>query len=140
MGNVVQVQQRPLQLFLIGDSAYPLLSWLIKPFPFSSSLSSEQKLFNHKISRARVVVVIAYGRLKAQWRRLTIFPTSLHNVCEVHKDNFDDEWLHKLITEMAQPNCGSTTSSTKVTGGEEVREISFDYISCIYSMSKGYMY
>ena len=141
VGNTVQVQQHPLRPFIFGDSAYPLLPWLMKPFSFSSSLSLEQKLFNYRISRARVVVEIAFGRLKGRWRRLSkqidmdidnvphIISACcvLHNVCEVHKENFNDEWLQEVDTEMAQPDCGSTTSSTIVTGGEEVREILIDY-------------
>ena len=57
-------------LFLLGDSAYPLLTWLMKPFPHNSHLSGQQKSYNYRISRARVVAEIAYGRLKGRWRRL----------------------------------------------------------------------
>ena len=70
-GNIAQVQWRSLRPFLIGDSAYPLLLWLVKPFLFSSVLTSQQKLFNYRLSRARVVVEIAFGRLKARWHRLS---------------------------------------------------------------------
>ena len=68
-GEEVQVQGQALKTYLIGDSAYPVLPWLIKPFSFSS-LNSQQKKFNYRISRARIVVEIAFGRLKAFWRRL----------------------------------------------------------------------
>ena len=139
VGNSAQVQGRPLRPFIIGGSAYPLLLWLIKPFSFSSSLSSDQKLFNYRISRARVVVEIAFGRLKAQWRRLSkqinmnidsaphIIAACcvLHNVCQVHKDSFNDEWLQELDT-CAQPSCVSNATAS-VTGGKEVREILMDY-------------
>lgn len=55
-------------LFLLGD---PLRPWLMKPFPHSGALSSHQKLYNYRICRGRVVVEIAFGRLKARWRRLS---------------------------------------------------------------------
>ena len=84
---------------------YPLLSWLIKPFLFSPLLSSQQKLCNYRISRARVVVVIVFCRLKACWHRLTkqiginidkvpnviAACCELHNICEVHQDSFNDD-------------------------------------------------
>ena len=57
-------------LFLIGDSAYPLNTWLMKPFPHNGVLTTEQKTFNYRLCRARIVVENAYGRLKARWRRL----------------------------------------------------------------------
>ena len=55
---------------LIADSAYPLLPWLLKPFASNTSLTSEQKNFNYRLSHARIVSENAYGRLKARWCRL----------------------------------------------------------------------
>ena len=43
-------------LYLIVDSAYPLQSWLMKPFTHGSSLTSEQKTYNYHVSRACIVV------------------------------------------------------------------------------------
>ena len=51
---------------IIGDSAYPIQTWLMKPFAESSSLTPEQKRFNYRLSRARIVVENAFGRLKAR--------------------------------------------------------------------------
>ena len=142
IGNHAQIQGHPIRPFLVGDSAYPLLPWLIKPFSFSSSLTSEQKLFNYRISKGRVVVENAFGRLKARWRRLSkqidmhidnaphIIAACcvLHNVCEVHKDNFDEDWLQELDTSThVQPSCVSSNSSTNTSGGNEVREVLVDY-------------
>ena len=57
-------------LFIIGDSAYLLETWLMKPFSQSAADTPQQRTYNYRISRARIVVENAYGRLKARWRRL----------------------------------------------------------------------
>lgn len=100
--NCVQVP-----LFLIADSAYPLQAWLMKPFPHSGVLTNRQKTFNYRLSRARIVVENAYGRLKGRWRRLlkrndmhvnhiphiVAAACILHNMCEIHNGRFNDAWL-----------------------------------------------
>ena len=98
---------RQIQPCLVGDSAYPMHTWLVKPFNFNSSLTAKQKHFNYRLSRARIVVENAFGRLKARWRRLMKrndmstehIPTAitaccnLHNICEIHGEYFNDSWL-----------------------------------------------
>ena len=97
-------------LFLIGDSAYPLNTWLMKPFPHNGVLTTEQKTFNYRLCRARIVVENAYGCLKARWRRLmkrndmhvrnipnvVAAACILHNMCEVHGDAINDAWLETI--------------------------------------------
>ena len=61
---------RNVPLVVLGDPAYPLLTWLMKAFPNNGQLSQQQKHFNYSLSRARVVVEHCYGRLKGRWRCL----------------------------------------------------------------------
>ncbi|KAI8516593.1 hypothetical protein Bbelb_051740 [Branchiostoma belcheri] len=91
---------------LLGDAAYPHLPWLMKPYPDNGHLSQEKTTFNYRLSRARMTVECAFGRLKGRWRCLSgelkidldRVPTVvtacciLHNVCEQHGENYFNHW------------------------------------------------
>ena len=50
---------------MIADAAYPLQ----KSYPEGQGKTQDQWRFNYKLSRARMCVEGAFGRLKTQWRR-----------------------------------------------------------------------
>ena len=93
-------------LLILGDAAYPLLSWLMTPYRDSGRLTAAQKRYNYRQSRARMVVENAFGRLKGRWRvllkrldnRLDAVPhiimtcATLHNICETFGDHFHEIW------------------------------------------------
>ncbi|KAJ8977827.1 hypothetical protein NQ317_011911 [Molorchus minor] len=54
---------------LVGDEAYPLKRYLLKPYP-RQNLTDEQRIFNYRLSRARRCVECAFGILVAKWRCL----------------------------------------------------------------------
>lgn len=78
----------------------------MKAYP-GNNLTEERKHFNYRLSRARMTIECAFGRLKGRWRcllkRLDNDITSvseivkscctLHNICEIHGDLFDEDWL-----------------------------------------------
>ena len=54
---------------ILGDSAFPLETFLMKPYT-NAVLTKEQRYFNYRLSRARMIVEGAYGQLKGRWRFL----------------------------------------------------------------------
>lgn len=54
---------------MLGDDAYPLKTYLMKPYS-KRHLSHEEKVFNYRLSRARRCVECAFGIMAAKWRLL----------------------------------------------------------------------
>ena len=58
---------RPL---IVGDSAYPLKTWLLRPVKDNGTLTREQKKFNKQLSKAKIVSEHAIGKTKGRWQVL----------------------------------------------------------------------
>ena len=100
----------PVQVFILGDPAYPLLPYLMKEYANGGSTVQEQ-YFCYRLCNARNVIECAFGRLKARFsalrRQMDInlddLPTViyacfiLHNYCEVHKETISDEQIRKIL-------------------------------------------
>ena len=94
-----------LEPLLLGDSAFPFKTWLMKPFT-NAVFTEEQKYFNYRLSRARMTTEGAYGKLKGRWRilnrtceswpdnvkTLTLACIVLHNLCIDHGDTALRQW------------------------------------------------
>eukprot|EP00118_Oscarella_pearsei_P022072 m.251670 g.251670 ORF g.251670 m.251670 type:complete len:303 (+) comp40338_c0_seq3:519-1427(+) len=134
--SAVMMEGSMIPVYLIGDSAYPLLSWLMKPFPRFGDLSDEKKNFNYRLSSARIVVENTFGRLKSRWRRLkkaldvnidnvphiVAACCVLNNICEVKGDGFEEEWRRgEEDDQQHQPQNQQLQGDTCTDGPENIR-------------------
>ena len=134
--RTITVNGVSIPLYLIGDSAYPLQTWLMKPFTHGTVLTLQQKTFIYRICRARIVVENSYGRLKARWRRLMkrndmnidniphviTAACILHNICEIHGESFNDAWLREIQPDSSFPQPSSTASDRNSKRPKQVRD------------------
>lgn len=90
--------------YILGDSAYPNLNWLITPFRDNGTLTEVKRRFNYLHSSNRVIVENAIGLLKNRFRRLNFLSNFtmeicskiimsccvLHNICIHEGDEFEN--------------------------------------------------
>ena len=134
-----QLDGTDVPLVILGDPAYPILPWLMKAYPEHPNMSQEQKLFNYRLSWARMVVENAFGRLKGRWRCLlkrndsqlhnviliTTACVVLHNICESFRDDCLEEWT---ITDDGTSSAPSSTGPPACSASSIVRDAIASYI------------
>ncbi|XP_054645638.1 uncharacterized protein si:ch211-121a2.4 isoform X1 [Dunckerocampus dactyliophorus] len=147
-----EINRIPVNLFLLGDPAYPLMDWLMKDYIRSPNITPEQESFNVYLSSARTTVEIAFGRLKSRWRVLlkrsdfhyTFTPhvvatcCALHNFCEREKETVTPAWLDEaaiLEHDLPQPGMRSY-HATDCAGGQNVRLALTEYLKLNFPLRR----
>ncbi|KAJ9141054.1 hypothetical protein P3X46_031635 [Hevea brasiliensis] len=107
--------------YILGDSCFPLLPWLLTPFirpNEEDSFGSAEREFNAAHSRAMGLVGNAFGRVKARWQLLArrwkedcveIFPfvivmgCLLHNFLIKYSEPLPEESVGRILREEELP-------------------------------------
>ena len=104
---------------LIGDSAFRMSRYMMKPFPYTPNQPNIERLYNYKLSKSRRVVENAFGQLKARFRKigkgLEVAPQNvnlviktcciLHNFLKDESEEIPSAWVADLSGDgPVQPN------------------------------------
>lgn len=65
--NPLPGRKRPMPYVLTGDDAFPLTTYLMKPYP-RTGLTNEQRVFNYRLSRMRRISENGFGIIANMWR------------------------------------------------------------------------
>lgn len=125
---------------LIGDEAYPLKSYLMRPYP-SGNLTIDKKKFNKRLLRARVTIECTFGILSNKWR---IFMKSietnikhakliikvacvLHNIVRERDGNHDKDFREFMNNFTSSSNNRTTLSRRNNRATLRAMQIRYEY-------------
>ena len=97
----------PPHHYIVGDSAYPASPWLLTPYKEVVAFTVQQEQYNKAVSSTRVIVELAFGKMKCRWRCLNglrvrdLYDADeycftccvLHNWCILQNDDIMEEWM-----------------------------------------------
>ena len=131
--------------YLVGDSAYSISPWLMKPYP-EATRDPGEITFNKELSSPRVAIECAFGRLKSRWRilqkrldsritfsvKISIACAVLHNFCI----NVGDEWEDDFYD--YDDDRGNEQNNDFMQDGEDIRELLKDSLCFFFFFQTGF--
>ncbi|KAK0154191.1 Protein ALP1-like [Merluccius polli] len=149
--HVRHIGGMPVNFFLLGDPAYPLMEWLMKGYPHTTGITPQEESFNFYLSSARTSVEIAFGRLKARWRVLlkrsdfhyTFTPLvvvtccALHNFCEREEEILHSTWMAEATSlQTSTPQPASRPYPPSRSTDEAVRRTLTEYMASNFPLRR----
>lgn len=139
--SVISVRGHHVRPYIVGDASYPLLPFLLTPFPSGSpnnaTVTPAQEAFNAAISKGRAASVEpAVALLKGRWKILrnlnvgldhaaqtVVACVVLHNMCQIAGEPEDDgKYLWRDPPESLQPANPEGNEQSLYYAGESLRE------------------
>ena len=121
----------------------PILSYpgLWKPFLTTVAYPASRRPSIIGWVKLELLLQHAYGRLKGRWRcllkrndvlvcdlpKLVAACCVLHNMCEIHGETFDEDWMN--VTDHTSVNTASTASASLDSSGRDVRQALMTYFN-----------
>ena len=120
--DTTMIGQVAVPYHILGDSAFKLRPWLIKPY---SASDDEAKInFNYIHSRTRRVIECTFGRCKGRWRRLqdclhldiqnvagvVSAAFVMNNICEEFNEEFNSDWYDPIDMQNRRISLGDDDS------------------------------
>ena len=145
----VDVGGKDIAPVILGDPAYPLLPWLLKPYPENPNTIRKHRKFNYRLSRARVTIENVFGGWKGRFRRfskrvdmevnnlVTVIAASciLHNICEMNNEEVLVNWLEERCLD--RPNYPQPDDSLNDTSYREDSVSIRDYFADYFMSDEG---
>lgn len=105
----------------IGDEAFPLRNYIMRPFPRKQSHDNEKSYYNYRLSRARMTIECAFGIASSKFRvLLKSIETKVENadhiikaICILHNTIID---LEKISTTSTHHNIHSNDNDPYMLG------------------------
>ncbi|XP_065664540.1 putative nuclease HARBI1 [Hydra vulgaris] len=120
------IAEKEISPLILGDSAYSLEEWLIKPYSDRGNLSREEKILKGRFQCiSKQIDTSVENSVK-----IVSACCILHNFCEISNQSFSEKWLQGINVNMVNMNTGRNDSAR--IEAEETRSAIKQYISsCI---------